>query len=167
MSLRRNALQMLIDTGDLPLLTNAERNDLATIIGKLRTWPDSPAARTALSAKVRIVAVSNADLAELVTLSKNAELRWHAVISAKLSHAYKPHECVYQAALEMLQLDPARTMVVAAHPWDLRAAALKSMLTAHITRPHTGGPSPEDHFTATDLADLNDQLAPGVDGVTI
>jgi 2-haloacid dehalogenase len=164
LSLRHNALQLLIDTGDLPALTDAERDDLVTIIGRLQAWPDSPAALTALSKKVRIVAFSNADLAELVALSKNAELRWHAVISAQFAHAYKPHESVYQAALEMLELDPERTMVVAAHPWDLRAAALQGMQTAHITRPHTEGPSPEDHFTitATDLADLNDQLTPAM-----
>jgi 2-haloacid dehalogenase len=126
----------------------------------LRAWPDSPAALSELSARTRTVAFSNADLADIAALSKNASLRWHAVISAELARAYKPHAAMYQAALNLLRLDPARTMVVAAHPWDLRAAAAAGMLTAHISRPDTESPTPQDRFTVTavDLADLNRQM---------
>lgn len=140
LSLRRTALERLIETDSLPRLTELERDELVSVINTLRAWTDSSAALTALSEKTKVVAFSNADLA----------------------HAYKPHPAIYQAALDLLHLDPARTMVVAAHPWDLRAATDAGMLTAYIARPHTEPPTPQDHFTVTapNLIDLY-KLTPG------
>jgi 2-haloacid dehalogenase len=159
-ALRRRALETLIEEHELPALTTAERDDLTAVIRTLRPWPDSPAALAALGAVARTVALSNADLAELVALSRNADLRWHGVLSAEFARAYKPHRSVYRSALRLLQLDPARTMMVAAHPWDLRAAAELGMRTAYIARPGAERPSIDDRFTllAGDLADLHAQL---------
>jgi 2-haloacid dehalogenase len=164
-SLRQAALEMLIDTNDLPTLDEAERDALVSTINTLKAWPDSPSALTSLSKIAKVVAFSNADLAELAELSRNADLRWHAVISAELAHAYKPHPSIYQTALDLLKLDPRRTLVVAAHPWDLRAAARAGMLTAYIGRPYSEKPTGQDRFTitATDLVDLETQLDAGRD----
>jgi 2-haloacid dehalogenase len=161
-TLRRNALEFLIKTDELPGLTAAERDDLVNVVGTLRAWSDSVRTLAALGSRMRIVALSNADLAELSMLSKNAGLGWHAVISAQLVHAYKPHESVYQSALDLLQLDAEHTMMVAAHRWDLRAAARLGMRTAYIARPGAEAPSRDDHFTveATDLAALAARLLP-------
>jgi 2-haloacid dehalogenase len=78
-------------------------------------------------------------------------------------HAYKPDPAVYQFALDRLALDPRRTLMVAAHPWDLRAAAVHGLRTAYIERASEGTPQPSDRFdlTVPDLAALADQLLAG------
>jgi methionine salvage enolase-phosphatase E1 len=64
--------------------------------------------------------------------------------------------------LDLLGLDPRRTMMIAAHPWDLRAAAGHGLRTGYIARRDEGIPAPEDQFDvhATDLTDLAAQLIP-------
>lgn len=59
-------------------------------------------------------------------------------------------------ALDTLALDPRRTLMVAAHPWDLRAAAAHGLRTAYIQRAGEGSPAPSDTFdlTVPDLAAL-------------
>jgi 2-haloacid dehalogenase len=72
----------------------------------------------------------------------------------------KPNPVVYQLAIDTLQLDPGRTLFVACHPWDLRAAALQGFRTAYVHRPGEARPAESDGFdlSATDLADLMEQL---------
>jgi 2-haloacid dehalogenase len=52
-------------------------------------------------------------------------------------------------------------MMVAAHPWDLRAAADHGLRTAYVARPGEGVPEPGDHFdvSVADLAELAAVLA--------
>jgi 2-haloacid dehalogenase len=78
-------------------------------------------------------------------------------------HAYKPDPAVYQFALDRLALDPRRALMVAAHPWDLRAAAAHGLRTAYIERAGEGEPEPSDRFdlTAPDLAALAERLLTG------
>jgi 2-haloacid dehalogenase len=51
-------------------------------------------------------------------------------------------------------------MMVAAHPWDLRAAASHGLRTAYVARPGEGVPGPDDRFDvrAAGLAELADRL---------
>jgi hypothetical protein len=51
-------------------------------------------------------------------------------------------------------------MMVAAHPWDLRAAAGHGLRTAYVTRPGEGVPEPGDRFDvrAAGLAELAARL---------
>jgi 2-haloacid dehalogenase len=95
-------------------------------------------------------------------MSAAGGLAWHGVLSAELARAYKPDPAVYRMALELLGLDPRHTMMIAAHPWDLRAAAGHGLRTGYIARSGEGIPAPEDQFDvhATDLADLAAQLIP-------
>lgn len=51
-------------------------------------------------------------------------------------------------ALELLQLEPARGLLVAARPWDLRAAAELGLATAYIARPVAVAPASTDTFDA-------------------
>ena len=66
-------------------------------------------------------------------------------------------------ALTRLGLAPEQTMMVAAHPWDLRAAAAHGMRTAYVARPGEGLPAAGDRFEicADDLAGLARMLVPG------
>ena len=64
-------------------------------------------------------------------------------------HAYKPDPAAHQLALDRLALDPRRTIMVAAHPWDLRAAAAHGLRTAYVQRAGESAPAPSDTFDLT------------------
>jgi 2-haloacid dehalogenase len=163
-ALRRESLHEAAAALGLAGLPAGLLDDLALAGERLRPWPDSPAALRSLSAEYTVVALSNATLAELTGLSAAGGLAWHCVLSAALTRAYKPDPAVYQMALDLLQLNPEQTMLVAAHPWDLRAAAGHGMRTAYISRPGQGTPSAGDQFDvyATDLAGLAAAVTGGV-----
>jgi 2-haloacid dehalogenase len=73
-------------------------------------------------------------------------LTWHSVISGELVHAYKPDPAEYRFALDTLALDLGRSLMVAAHPWDLRAARTHGLRTAYVERAGEGQPEPSDSF---------------------
>jgi 2-haloacid dehalogenase len=130
---------------------------------RLRPWPDSQAALRRLAGRFTVVALSNGNFSMLTEMFAGAGLTWHCVLSGELVHAYKPDPAVYQLALDRLALDPQRTLMVAAHPWDLRAAAVHGLRTAYIERAGEGTPRPSDKFdlTVPDLATLADRLLAG------
>lgn len=141
---------------DGPALPEAVMRRLALVGHRLLAWPDSAAALCSLSEGYTVVALSNGNLSMLKDLFAGAGLTWHAVLSGELVQAYKPDPAVYRFALDRLALDPRRTLMVAAHPWDLRAAAALGLRTAHIERAGEGEPEPSDTFDLTvgDLASL-------------
>ena len=130
---------------------------------RLRPWPDAAAALAALARRFTVVALSNGNLSMLASVSARGGLTWHAVLSAELVGARKPDPAVYRFALDRLALDPARTLMVAAHPWDLRAAAACGLRTAYIERAGEGEPEPSDSFdlSCPDLAALAAHLTGG------
>jgi 2-haloacid dehalogenase len=159
-ALRRDALEQMRKADELPPLSAAGMEALATVIRRLDPWPEAPTALAALRQRFTVVALSNADLAELAEMSRHASLAWHAVLSGQLARAYKPNLAVYRMALESLQLEPTRALLVAAHPWDLRAAAELGLATAYIARPDAEAPASTDTFDAysTDLSALSELL---------
>ena len=102
---------------------------------RLRAWPDTREALRRLAGRFTIVALSNGNLSMLTDLFAAAGLTWHCVLSGEPVHAYKPDPAVYRLAVERLALDPPRTLMMAAHPWDLRAAAAHRLRTAYISAP--------------------------------
>jgi 2-haloacid dehalogenase len=130
---------------------------------RLRPWPDSVAALRRLAQRFTVVALSNGNLSMLTDLFAGAGLTWHGVLSGEMVHAYKPDPAVYRLALDRLALDPRRTLMVAAHPWDLRAAAVHGLRTAYIQRAGEGEPEPSDSFelSVSDLAALTAHLLAG------
>jgi 2-haloacid dehalogenase len=162
--LRRAALREAAAATGRDGLPAAVLDDLALAGHRLRPWPDSAAALHALAGAAAVVALSNASLAQLADMSAAGGLAWHCVLSGELARAYKPDPAVYRMALDLLGLDPAQTMMVAAHPWDLRAAAAHGLRTAYVSRPGEGVPAADDHFDirAAGLAGLAAAiLAPG------
>jgi 2-haloacid dehalogenase len=130
---------------------------------RLRPWPDAAAALATLARRFTVVALSNGSLSMLASVSARGGLSWHAVLSAELVGARKPDPAVYRFALDRLALDPGRTLMVAAHPWDLRAAAACGLRTAYIERAGEGRPEPSDSFdlSCPDLAALAAHLTGG------
>jgi 2-haloacid dehalogenase len=145
---------------DGPRLPEATVRQLGLAGHRLRPWPDARAALGRLAQRFTIVALSNGNLSMLTDLFAFGGLSWHGVLSGELVHAYKPDAAVYRFALDRLALDPRRTLMVAAHPWDLRAAAAHGLRTAYIERAGEGEPDPSDRFdlTAPDLAALATRL---------
>jgi 2-haloacid dehalogenase len=162
-ALRRAALLDALRTAGLDGLPAGVIGELALAGHRLRPWPDSARALQALAGGFSVVALSNADLAQLANFSAAGGLAWHCVLSAELVKAYKPDPAVYRLALDLLGLNPRQTMMVAAHPWDLRSAAAHGMRSAFVSRPGEGIPAARDSFDvhATSLADLAKLLAPG------
>ena len=158
--LQRRALDAAIDAFPALRIAQSDREQLARVGHRLRPWPDSAQALRDLQAEFTVVALSNGDFAQLADMSAAGGLSWHCVLSGSMVQSVKPNPKVYQLAINQLQLDPRRSVLVACHPWDLRAAALHGYRTAFVQRPNEAQPADTDRFdlTATDLADLVRQL---------
>jgi len=135
-------------------------SELSGVIGRLDAWADSPPALDSLRSRYTVVALSNADVAELSRLSRHAGLAWHLVLSAQLARSFKPDPAVYGLVPGLLGVPAEELLMVAAHPWDLRGAAAAGFATAYIARPGARPPADDDTFdvTATDLTELAQRL---------
>ena len=131
-------------------------HDLAAAVGRLEPWPDSAAALADLRERFTVVALSNADLAEIAAFSRYGRLAWHLALSGELVRSFKPDPAVYSLVPRALGVPASQLLMVAAHPWDLRAAAEQGLRTAYVARPGAEKPGPEDVFdlTVDDLTDL-------------
>jgi 2-haloacid dehalogenase len=111
-----------------------------------------------------VAALSNAHTALLVDLVRHADLRFDALISAELARVYKPASVVYRTTAQLLDLEPAELMLVAAHPADLEGARRAGLRTAFIDRPleyGSGSPGREDPHadeSVTELSELAERL---------
>lgn len=154
--LRRLALHEAVADVAQSALEPQVEEELSGVIHRLDPWPDSAAALRSLQRSVGVVGLSNADTAELVGLSIHGSLSWHALLSAELATSFKPDPAVYEMALKLLGVQPDEAVMVAAHPWDLRAAAALGLSTAYVGRPGAEPPRPDDDFdiVVNDLAEL-------------
>jgi 2-haloacid dehalogenase len=112
--------------------------ELGTVGRRLPPWPDSRIGIEAVRANCRVIALSNAGVLPLIDCSREAGISWDGVLSAEMVHSAKPNPRVYRFLLDQLRLDPADVVMVAAHPWDLRAAAEQGLRTAYVPRPGEG-----------------------------
>lgn len=135
----------------------APLDEAALTTRRVAAWPDSAALLGGLAARYEVVGLSNADLTTLLRLDARAGLRWHLSLSAELARSFKPDPRVYRLALERIGRPPERTMLVAAHAWDLRAARAEGMRTAYLARP-TGDPPTSDDTFDHHLASVDELL---------
>jgi 2-haloacid dehalogenase len=146
-------------------LTDDQVTWLATAGRRLDPFPEVVAALERLAPAHALVALTNAGSAQAFAMSRAAGLRWTTLVSGEAVQAFKPDPRVYAHVVRTLDLVPADCLFVAAHPWDLDAAAEHGFGTAYLDRP---GSSPAeladlarrfDHVAA-DLAALAEQLLP-------
>lgn len=144
-------------------LTDAQVERLVTSGRRLAPFSDVVDAMTRLSSSHALVALTNAGTAQAFAMSRFARLRWTTLVSGETVRAYKPDPRMYEHVLRALELVPGECVFVAAHPWDLDAAAQHGFRTAYVDRAHS---SPEemaacarrfDHV-ARDLPALVEQL---------
>jgi len=113
------------------------------------------ATATAALRRNRLVAgVSNGDLDSLARLANANAISWDVALSTGAVRTFKPAPAAYRYAVDALRIDPARTLFVAAHPWDLRAASEHGFRTVYIARPGAERPSEKDQFDLS-LDDLS------------
>jgi len=164
--LHRRVLGELAGEFGLAGLPGAELDWLNTSWHRLDPWPDSVPGLDRLRRRYVVATFSNGNVALLVDMAKRAGLPWDLILSAELFRRYKPDPQTYLGAAELLSLDPAEVMLVAAHNDDLGAAADLGLATAFVPRPAEGGPRQQDNLApardyscvAADLTDLASQL---------
>lgn len=112
---------------------------------RLSPWPDAVEGVKRLNRSLPVVTLSNANIALMMALSRQAGLTWDAILGAELTHAYKPDARAYLGVVDLLGLRPDELCLVAAHHADLAAARACGLGTAHISRPaeYGGRPAPD------------------------
>ncbi|KAG6907784.1 hypothetical protein DXG01_007391 [Tephrocybe rancida] len=101
---------------------------------KLNRWPDSTPGLYELKKSFICATLSNGNVRLLVDMAKHADLPWDLVFSTELFGTFKPNPKAYLSAAHHLSLEPSRCAMVAAHIFDLRAAAAIGMRTVYIPR---------------------------------
>ena len=163
--LHRMNLDDVLERFGVEGLSESEKEDFNRVWHRLDPWPDAVAGLLRLKARFTITTLSNGNVALLVNMARHAGLPWDLVLSSELIGHYKPDREVYLKAAELLGLAPGEVMMVAAHKYDLRAAADAGLRTAFVPRPREWPNrridlSYEDAFdvNAGDFLDLAEQL---------
>jgi 2-haloacid dehalogenase len=165
-ALHRMTLDRLLREFGIGGLSEAESDWLNRAWHRLTPWPDAVSGLTRLRRRFLIATLSNGNVSLLAHMAKNAGLPWDCILSAELVRHYKPDPETYRMAPELLSLEPAEVMMVAAHNGDLVAARKEGLATGFVARPTEYGPhqardlKAEHEFdvAARDFGDLADQL---------
>lgn len=139
-ALHRESLDQLLPQFGLGGLSEADRRHLVTAWHRLPAWPDVAGALHRLKSRYIIGPLSNGNVGLLTRLGKASDLPWDVVLGAEVAGAYKPLPEAYRAAARLLNVQPNRVMLVAAHNDDLAAAAREGLMTAYVERPDEYGP---------------------------
>ena len=166
-ALHRMTLDRILVDFNITGLSEAEKDALNHAWHRLTPWPDAVAGLTRLKKKFIIAPLSNGNISLMTELAKYGGLPWDCILGAELVRHYKPDREVYQSAADILDLQPADVMMVAAHLGDLRAAKGVGLRTAFVTRPLEFGPGGRADLkadasvdiSAKDFNDLADRLA--------
>jgi 2-haloacid dehalogenase len=113
---------------------------LNTAWHRLDAWPDATKGLKRLRKRFLLAPVSNGNISLMAHLARHNRFRWDAILGAEIAGDYKPKPVVYRAACAAFGLAPEHCMMVAAHSYDLKAAAACGLRTAHVARPHEAGP---------------------------
>jgi 2-haloacid dehalogenase len=154
-ALHRMTLDRILVDFKIEGLSETEKTSLNRAWHRLRPWPDAVAGLTRLKNKFIIAPLSNGNISLMTDLAKHAGLPWDVILGAELVRHYKPDRDVYQSAADILDLQPAEVMMVAAHLGDLRAAKSVGLKTAFVTRPLEFGPDGKPDLKADASVDLS------------
>ena len=146
-TLHRETLNKIAPRFGLAGLDEATMDRINRVWHRLDPWPDTVPGLRRLKSRFLLAPLSNGGVALLTRMAKRAGLPWDLILSGELFQGYKPEPKVYLGAARLLDLDPSRVMMVAAHNGDLAAASKLGLRTAFILRPIEYGPK-----QTTDLA---------------
>lgn len=164
--LQRQNLDLILSQFGLDALDVNTRSVLARAWHRLDAWPDTAPGLARLRAKYLLAPCSNGNISIMVDLARRNGLIWDAILGSELARDYKPTTSVYLSAAAAFDCAPEQIMMVAAHSYDLAAAAALGFRTAFIARPDEFGPgkgerapsTPVD-VAASSLTALADRLA--------
>lgn len=149
-TLHRESLDaLLVEFGVGGKFDERARRRLVRAWHRLPAWPDSVEGLARLRRRYVLATLSNGGVALLTNLVKAAGLPFDCILSAELARAYKPARESYLTAARLLDVEPDRILMVAAHTPDLVGAAAAGLRTAFVERPAERGP----HRTADRVAD--------------
>ena len=157
-------LDELLAARGLPPVDAATKAQLVRRWHELDAWPDVREGLELLRRDRVTATLSNGHVALLVDLARHGDLRFDAILSAELAGAYKPAPQVYLRAAELLAVQPAELMLVAAHPFDLAGGRGAGLRTAFVDRPlehGEGSPArsdPEAEISVASLPELAERL---------
>jgi 2-haloacid dehalogenase len=163
--LYRRSLERVLMRFKVDGLNEEELRGLNLAWHRLDAWSDVTQGLAKLKRRYLLAPLSNGNVSIMVDLARRNGFLWDAILGAEFARDYKPKPRVYLLAAEAFDLAPRECMMVAAHSYDLKAAAALGFATAHIARPDEGGPGrgearpsvPVD-IAAKDLNDLAAQL---------
>jgi 2-haloacid dehalogenase len=163
--LHRKNLDLVLARFEVSGLSEDDRRKLNLAWHRLDAWPDVAPGLGRLRRKYWLAPVSNANISLMVDLARRNDLPWDVILGAEIAGDYKPKPRVYLAAAEAFDLAPEQCMMVAAHSFDLKAAAALGLRTAHVARPYEYGegrgeavPKIPVDVTAKTIEDLAEQL---------
>ncbi len=141
--LHREILDQLLREDGITGLTEAETDHLNRAWHRLDPWPDAVEGMTRLKRRFILGSLSNGNVALIVAMARRAGLPWDVLLGGDVARGYKPAPEAYDRAAQMLGLEPAECLMVAAHPYDLASAAKRGLRTAYVHRPLEQGPGRE------------------------
>jgi len=163
--LHRRNLDRILPRFGLGELGEEERRALNLAWHRLYTWPDVTAGLARLRRNYLLAPLSNGNVSIMVDLARRNGFPWDAILGAEFAGDYKPKPRVYLSATEAFDLAPGDCMMVAAHSYDLKAAAALGLRTAHVARPNEDGrgrgeaaPTIPVDIAASSVEDLAGQL---------
>jgi 2-haloacid dehalogenase len=138
--IHRRMLDRIVPRFRLEALGEDAKRELVLAWHRLDAWGDVAPGLARLRKRFLLAPVSNGNISLMVDLARRNGFPWDAILGAEIAGDYKPKPRVYLAAAEALALEPGDCMMVAAHSFDLEAAASCGLKTAHIARPDEAGP---------------------------
>jgi len=133
--LHRRNLDRILPRFGLGALDGETRRALNLAWHRLDTWPDVPAGLARLRRNYLLAPLSNGNVSIMVDLARRNDFPWDAILGAEFAGDYKPKPRVYLSAAAAFDLGPQDCLMVAAHSYDLKAAAALGLRTAHVARP--------------------------------
>ena len=164
--LHRASLNRLVEEFGIAGLSEADLAHINRGWHRLHPWPDAVAGLARLKTRFIIGPLSNGNVSLLTNMAKHAGLPWDMVFGSDLFGHYKPDPETYLGVARLLDLEPGRVMMAAAHNGDLAAARTCGLMTAFFPRPAEYGPHQKRDFAAevdwdvvaADIGDLAGRL---------
>ena len=164
--LHRASLDRLVGEFGIAGLSEADLAHINRGWHRLHPWPDAVAGLARLKTRFIIGPLSNGNVSLLTNMAKHAGLPWDMVFGSDLFGHYKPDPETYLGVARLLDLEPGRVMMAAAHNGDLAAARTCGLMTAFFPRPAEYGPHQKRDFAAegdwdvvaADIGDLAGRL---------
>ncbi|KZT52738.1 HAD-like protein [Calocera cornea HHB12733] len=123
-------------------------------------WPDSVEGLARLQKKFMVIVLANGTTRLQLDIVRSSGLQFDTLLSSQLLGRTKPSPDMYRRALELLAIEPEQALMVAAHAYDLRAAAKVGMKTVYIHRP-TEDPQEDMSKVREDVDLFLDGISPG------